>query len=120
MPRQVEGDDAPAFGQDRQVEHPTVDVAAKAVHQHERHDVRVAQAQIVDRPAIDRGGLRLRPLRRGYGRGHGETGLKLLDEGIDLGLAHRGLGDNREQATDRHRRPFVRGAPAQGAANRAL
>ena len=74
------------------------------------------QLEIAEAPAADLDELGLRALATGLGRGRGEARLELGDEGVDLGVRDRGVGDDGQQRSHRHRLALAHQPPPQGPA----
>ena len=117
---QIEGIGGPAGGERFLIELPVVEIAAKAVDEHDRHALALAERQVADPPAAGVEVSRLRRCGPGFGGMGGELLLELGDEGIEVGVGHRGVGDHAEQRADRHGLALADHDPAQRPGDRAL
>ena len=96
MPRQIQCDDAPSFGQRGLGEHPGIEVGAEAVHEHNRCGVAVAEIQDAQPPAARFDVMRGRAgfLRGGFGNRFRRR--EIGDKRVDLGIRHAVGGRDRE------------------------
>ena len=118
---QVERDHAVPLTQERRDEQPVVKIAAEAVDQDDRPSLVIgARLKIADRPSAHFHHARLGGCRLGFPWSCSELGAELFDEGVNLGVWNRRIGDDGDQRADRQILLLLRDMPAQDAGGRAF
>ncbi len=120
MAGQVDGVGGMALGERFLVELPVVEIAAEAVDEDDRRPFALTEREIAKAPPARLDGLGLGRRRAGFGGVHRELLLEPGDEGVEIGIGNRAVGDHAQERADRHGLALPDQPPAQWPRDGAL